>query len=389
MPELNTVSTVPSTLWRPSTGAIYQQYNHIVERVTKRKIGGGGHYGFPDFPSRSDVGGPVTLQTTTYKRTPTKSAVWNRTNNPAQHRYTGVFLAGLSEYGLGTIQDGTAWGAEAYNKLKPTKPTFEALNFLAELRELPRMLQQRFYFNNLHELGDYTLALQFGWLSLLRDTRNLVNLQRNTEKRLRWLLEHNGKPVRRKKTIYEAMSTPVVTKGVGYYLTPSLETYYFNGPQTGDGIEWFSDKIWASARFRYWLPGGPRDIRWTQKMMRRLHGLRPTPSVVYNAMPWTWLIDYFANVGDVIENLDGGVADRLAADYFYVMREQHWHKENFVSGGLYDEDYRVIPVTAKSSCDAINKTRIKGDPFGINTNQDSLSSMQKAIIGALGLSRLR
>jgi hypothetical protein len=53
-----------------------------------------------------------------------------------------------------------------------------------------------------------------------------------------------------------------------------------------------------------------------------MFGFQPTPSLIYNLTPWTWLIDYFTNLGDLYDNLSRGVEDRLIAEYFYLMHER-------------------------------------------------------------------
>jgi hypothetical protein len=124
-------------------------------------------------------------------------------------------------------------------------------------------------------------------------------------------------------------------------------------------------------------------------MLFRLYGLRPTPSVIYNAIPWSWLIDWFSNAGDIIENLEVGVADRLAADYMYMMRENWGHVERFSTARIYRENGIIADITSTSQRLLSVKTRVLGDPFGFNTSANNLTGMQLSILGALGLSRLR
>lgn len=365
------------------------RYNTIMTEVSTL-TDGGGHWGYPDFPPNRDCGGPFikTGIRTTFGATESIDA-WR--GGPLKQHYSGCFRAQVSGI-AGTISsvDGTAWGVEAYSRMKPTKPSFQALNSLYELREVPAMLKQRFHFNDLKSLGDFHLALQFGWLALLRDCRNLYNAQQRMEKRLAWLLRHNGRPVR---TRVDLMGSQVDNAPVSgeYYgnLYPILVTQYYRRVPTHVEQTWTTDKVWASAQFRYWLPPGPRGIVWRTKMKAALFGLNPSPSVVWNAMPWTWLSDWFVNVGGLLENLDVGVANRLAADYYYVMREICWHRRRDSVGHFKDNAGRDLTVSGSALYEKFRKTRLHGDPFGLNTNQASLSGMQLSILGALGLSKVR
>lgn len=290
-----------------------------------------------------------------------------------------------------TTPDLGNWGATAFARMKPTKPSFAGINAAYELRELPRMLKARFT-PDLKGASNYWLALQFGWKPLLRDVRELCSLQREAQKRLKQLLRDNGRPVRRRISLAETSDTSIISEGTvfgGTGLKPILDTRFFSGNDFRSVRETTSGEVWASARFRYWLPGGPRDIAWRRRMLAAIYGLYPTPSVVYNMVPWSWLVDWFTNLGDVIENMDAGVADRLAADYCYIMSTMRRIQTisqivNYYNG----QGAATSSIALSSQRGVIIKERLKGDPFGFGTKESSLSGMQLSILGALGVSRL-
>jgi hypothetical protein len=274
--------------------------------------------------------------------------------------------------------------------MKPTKPSFSGLNALYELKDIPSMLRQRLTHNHLKDIGSYYLALKFGWEPLLNDIRNFVRTQRNAQKRIKQLLRDNGKPVRRGIVLHED-STSTYAEGQSYgALRPTINTGFYQGyTPTFKSTFTHTERIWARGRFRYWLPGGPRDVVWTRKMLARIFGFQPSPAVVWNAMPWTWLIDWFADVGSMLENMDAGVADRLAADYCYIMRELTDHGTRETRGYFRRaSNGEYFYVTANGSATATLKCREPGSPFGWNIPEGSLSGMQLSILGALGLSRL-
>lgn len=354
-------------------------------------LGRDGHYGYPHFGDRKNVGGPFFLNGTNTNYGYTSSEMFWR-GGATNASYTGRLYVEPTAFGIWTASEsdsGLGWGAEAYKKMKPAKPEFNALNAAYELRELPALIRQRYLSSGLRGIGSYYLALKFGWEPLLSDTRKMIDLQRHYQKVLRQLLRDNGRPVRRGITLRETMSTPTVTGGTSYSVfKPILVTQYYAEPPKYRQTVYETDKIWARARFRYWLPGGPKDMVWQLKMLARIYGARPSPAVVYNAIPWTWLIDWFTNLGDVVDNLDAGVADRLAADYCYVMRTKKTIREVEASGKFRRKDGSQFSVSASSTAEAFIKTRHRGDPFGFGENRNDLSPTQLAILGALGLSRI-
>jgi hypothetical protein len=319
-----------------------------------------------------------------------------------QQSYKGFFIADIPHTGawFGNFPP-DAWGAQAYAKLKPTKPVMNLANSIFELKDIPRMLKNiinikeavksyRSFKAGARTSGSSYLEYKFGWEQLYRDVRRLCDAQRKAQKKLDWLLRNEGKPV------------PVETKPLldsddivedfaisGYgLLQPVLATQFYKYEPRGRRLTHNTEKVWAKGRFRWWLPPGPRNIDWTKKMMQSLYGTDITPSVVYNAIPWTWLFDWFSHFGDMVENLESGVAERVVADYWYLMRRKEWTITNNVTGWFVDKNLNEIQVHASSSSSAFVKARVKGDPFGFGTSNNSLDPGQIAILGALGLSRL-
>jgi hypothetical protein len=353
-----------------------------------------GHWGYPDFPPDRDCGGNFGLQGLKKVNPWIKIPKIIRPGAPYKETYEGYVTPDLDILGFvggGWLADPSSWGASAYNRMRPDKPSFQGLNALYELKDVPGMLKQRFT-PDLRGAGNYWLALKFGWEPLLRDCRNLVTTQMGAQDRLKQLIRDNGRPVRRKIMLEDVILSQgykdVYTYPVaGMY--PILPTQFYVGQSVTKLNLYDYRRTWASAQFRYWLPEGPRDIVWTARMLGRIFGLNPTPSVVYNAMPWSWLVDWFTSAGDVVANMSAGVADRLAADYYYLMQERGAYSERESQCTFMREaDMQPITVSGKASENWYHKRRVRGDPFGLNTSPNNLSGMQLSILGALGLSRL-
>nr|UJQ85860.1 MAG: hypothetical protein 1 [Leviviridae sp.] len=371
------------------------QTSMTKSNISTFTLGYHGNYGWPDVGDRKNVGHSAiwSCEAQEYGVAPLDRPIRGSGTSYRNHRYEGGVAINPSLFSFPSIPNidftGEAWGATAYSKMKPTQPDFSALNSIYELREIPGMLKQRFNYKDLKSISNYWLALQFGWRPLLNDVRNFVTLQRSAQQRLKQLLRDNGRPVRRRLDIHDLTSDPVFTIGSDYHsLNPTFVTQFYQRMTTFRYTSTIRDHCWASARFRFWLPGGPRDIHWKRRMLARIYGLTPSPSVIYNAIPWSWLVDWFTNLGDLIENLDGGVADRLASDYFYIMRT--WEKKvvKDATGFYLSVDGEPVSATASAHRTRTRKSRLIGNPFGFAPSQVPLSAMQWSILGALGLSRL-
>jgi hypothetical protein len=374
-----------------------QEYYHSFEDNSDLFWGGVGHYGYPDFPGASDIGGDFGL---TYNRVENGAAGIGTIQGGTvfgEYRYDGsIYIQTPNEWvtsAATSADNASGQGATAYSKMKPDKPSMNGLNAIYELKDLPGMLKQRFHAKNLHEIGDYYLAEKFGWGALLSDVCNFVITQRKAQDRLKQLLRDEGRPVKRKITLNDSTAINWEDHGTdtyGTFVGPHFVSYFYAKPGIWRNTLSRVDKTWASARFRYWLPGGPRDIAWTNDMLGKIFGLKPTPATVYRAIPWTWLAEWFTNVGDMIDNLETSLVDRLAADYFYCMRKvedvyEFTHTPFFFRVNTLEH----VSVTVSGRRTRGVKTRLRGDPFGWGTNPNALNGTQLSILGALGLSRLR
>ena len=371
------------TVFAPKTytNASYEYVDEVID-------GWNGNYGYPDFPPGKNVGQPFYAR---HRKTDfflSPSLKIRATNPYSNYRYEGRVL-GYYPFSWATVGDypPDPFGAEAYSRMKPTKPVFNGLNSLAELRDFPSLFQARL--QHFKDLGGLYLNGQYGWLATLNDLKKFIHTQQRVQQRLEQLLRDNGRAVRRKITLRDDMVVTSETSGDlwGYHLPGDLVNYFYRAPPAHRTKVYDKDKIWASAQFRYFLPPAPKGVVYKDFLLKRLYGNQLTPSVIYNAFPWSWLVDWFASVGSLIENLEAGIADRCAAEYFYVMREFSRTQESERIFSFWGMNYEAIQVSGPSTQSAISRRRVKGSPFGIGIDFSHLNLMQLAILGALGLSK--
>lgn len=304
-------------------------------------------------------------------------------------------------------------GASSLAAMNPAKPDFSAASSLYELRELPSQLQQatrgvieamkdayqrkfsdkRRHISSHSKTAQWHLALTFGWLPILSDIRNFLEARKNLDKRLRQVIRDEGRPVRRFHLIREDVRMDydyTYYHGTPYnpHLSPSLPVYAYadSGGSTTRVTQQSAERTWAVAQWRYFLPPGPRDGKWTRNMRRRIMGGRITPSALYAVLPWSWLVDYFTDVGNFIEATDNGIADLLYYDYCYVMQTSqvvnHVYATQYMRGVDGPEEVQAHYTSRQGF-----KARSPGSVFGFRLQAD-LSARQLGVLGALGFSRL-
>jgi hypothetical protein len=310
--------------------------------------------------------------------------------------YHGCFTAPVpitpSPFSLSDLE---GYGPEMWDRMKPDRPLMPLANAFYELKDLPGMLKQRFEFNNLKDIADFNLGVSFGWLPLLSDIRNFVQKHRGLQKSLAHLLRNNGRPVRRRIPLdnnhseddYDVLDTH--TESPPGFSNPTLVSQGYGSEFSITTSSRFKKRIWAAGQFRYWLPdqGSLTDSQYQTMLIRRLFGLTPTPLYIYRAMPWSWLLDWFSNVGNNISNMNLQVVERLICDYAFVMRSVELAAECHVSGPIHIGQGRYQTVTATTTNSRIVKERVGASPFGFQIDEGSLSPFQLSILASLGAQR--
>ncbi len=271
----------------------------------------------------------------------------------------------------------------------PTNPVVDGSVGLAELfREgIPSMigsslLKSRVGF--LRGLGSEYLNFEFGWKPLVSDVKNAAKAIVESETILRQLARDSGKNVRRRRHIPSIKEAEVVTNARSY-------------PRATDNNRYF-DTSWARVSDNYqrdtWFsgcytwhydPGSLNQVSEIATKARLLYGIQLTPEVMWNLAPWSWLVDWFANVGPLLHNVSAFQNDQLVLRYGYVM-DRHQRSISVLSNAsrvngnslpeMYNERYQVDW-----------KRRVQATPYGFGVASSSFTIRQWAILAALGITR--
>lgn len=308
--------------------------------------------------------------------------------------------------------DANAFGATGWKRARPGNPVAGVAQLVGETKDflpsLPKKLygalntllqrKQQAKQNGAGKLGDAYLNVQFGWLPLLSDIRKMYELSQTIDKRLAEIVRQNGKGIHRRRLIRDSTQTTIINEW-RHATQPFMWWQGYAPPQWVGGTSRMdetltvTDKIWFVGKFRYYIP----DIgssEWTKRTTRALYGANITPEVAWNLLPWSWLIDWFGNIGDVMSNMSSNAVDNLTADYAYIMRTQEtrydmegattWNQLGSPTGASWIPAGRV---QKRGWSTTTTKTRVGASPFGFGLTFDGLSTYQLGIAAALGISR--
>lgn len=330
--------------------------------------------------------------------------------------YTSHGLPGQSSV---MIPDVSTLGPSAYNKLKPQLEQAGAAQFLAEMRDVPRMLKQTsaFFHDAWKSAGgsgqqpfmspkraskDF-LNVQFGWMPFISDMRKLSSAYNMSKEHIARITRNNDRWIKRSRVISDLTSTtflsaannvsafhPVLGETIGKMmaLRPGIGGVPARS-YTSVMSEDFTH-IWSEGKFKYYRPefdSSLPDYESGYNAARRqmtLYGANINPSVLYKITPWSWLVDWFSNVGDNIDNANSWANDGSVAKYLYVMA----HSTRVITQTTVFHYWEGKDVTCKWIRNFESKQRVEAGPYGLGWSQGSLSPRQLAILGALAISRL-
>ncbi len=273
------------------------------------------------------------------------------------------------------------YGATAISLCAPRSPLADASSTIGELKDgLPHIPTPT------GNIGGEYLNIVFGIQPIASELSAYYSSWRNAEKLLDQLEKDSGKWIRRGFKFDPIRVSASDTFGTAFTSVHSNNVPYADNYATVARTrrEVMETRIWFSGAFTYHLP----KSGWRRKLeeLDYLYGFKPGVDTAWELMPWSWMVDWYSNVGDVLHNVNAFTADGLVMPYGYIMVTQRrtvsfdWTAYSPINGVN-----QIIP----QSCAVTYTTmqRRPANPFGFGLSFDALSGRQLAILAALGISR--
>lgn len=242
-------------------------------------------------------------------------------------------------------------------------------------------------------VGDGSLMLQFGVEPLVRDFADIMFAVSTAAQRIEQWYRDSGRQVRRSWRLppITSVSTSVLTGGPAMPPITSgggglqVARTGFSGPVTLD--QSIRQDIWFSGAYMYYATVGETVLEKIMQAGREadlILGGKFTYETLWELAPWSWLIDWKANIGDAISNMTRFSADKLVLRYGYLMRTTSVTNTYTAKGmSFYDRD----PGPLLSQFSVVQKERYRATPYGFGIDPGSFSSNQWQILAMLGLSK--
>lgn len=237
------------------------------------------------------------------------------------------------------------------------------------------------------------LSFHFGWKQLYKDITDLLEQPKKFTKKMNFLIARNGKP-----TTYRSTKKFLS----GYSGDSGFEHYPFNiegNYRLGHNVQRESElRLVINATFDFPDVSGPS---FRQREFLRQLGVFPTPTDLYNLVPWSWLIDWFSGLGNYVEMIDIINSDPTLVNWGMITCETKGELDTT----LYSETSCSSSVTAngvtttrnfqvpwrhtsKLSFECQIRKDVSTSLVRKTSDPTSLSAFQKSIIGALLAQRI-
>jgi len=268
-------------------------------------------------------------------------------------------------------------------------------------------------------LGSDYLNYMFGITPVVKDIDSLVRILRKSASIIDTWKKNDGRQVRRRrawtlpdqltaynKTLSTQLSVAAIvpTSASNHAAMPTNLSSFENWTGSIESNTVTSTQYSFSSTFEYQLdqliPEYPEPIRSLMfggysneaivdaLLLMRQFGLDPksinSPSTYWNVLPYTWLLDWFVNTGDLMSSITAFQTQGLKLTYGYMSAHQ-------VS--RFSADYRFTAASSvyEGSVSITSKRdrRIRATPYGFGTTFTGLNSVQLSLLAALATSRKR
>lgn len=317
------------------------------------------------------------------------STFWNCTSFPAITNSSFPWLGSTS-----TGPSDNAALAEGLAKTNPNRPVVDLPILLFELRDLPRMLQDwggqiaktRMMVRSRGSSVDVKyisrrsasnfLSWEFAIKPFLSDLAKMLDFQAHVDKRVNALKKLGSGATVRSATVWQDVGIPSSTVNQ-HVTTLSSEFNRVNYVRRTERKRWVSTK---------WKPLSPlpdTDAELRKLAVRLVFGLDISFATLWEAMPWSWLIDWFTNVGDIVNGARNTIP--VSHSGTCIMRYSRTHIEIL---GFTEKDVGCTYVVTPSPSSNEQKVRVLAPSVALpEFSLPFLDGRQLSILSALAVSK--
>jgi hypothetical protein len=286
--------------------------------------------------------------------------------------------------------------AEGLAKTNPNKPAIDLPVFVFELRDLPglvrdagatllktkQLVRHGASVRDVKSLPRGTasgyLAWEFGVKPMIDDVVRMLDFQAIVDKRVHALNNLKSGATVRSATVWQddgVLQPEILSYTSALYNDTNRLAYQL----VTERRKWVSTK-WTSL---VPLPDTDEDLR--RLAVRLAFGLDISFATLWQAMPWSWLIDWFSNVGDIVDSARNTIPVSHTGSCIMTHSRTYLKKWRWVSRPSGAATYLQFPNFVNEHKVRIPAPSVALPEFGL----PFLNGRQLSILSAIGAQRVR
>lgn len=261
-------------------------------------------------------------------------------------------------------------------RTNPSKPDIDLPVFILELRDVPHTL--KFLYEKgasfARKAANGNLAYQFGVKPLVSDLLTLFDLSARIEARKKSLVKMAG---------FEGMRRRIHLDNRSFSYDPYI-IGSFSGGYYGRIQAEADSRVWGVQRY-YATPSTLSMLSYENidtTALRLTLGLNPSLSQVWELLPWSWLIDYFSNIGDLVA-AQRNYLDMVPGTSWIMWETTSRAKMSLIKPDRNDPDDMRYPVFSNASL--IRRERYGSEGALLSVELPILTEVQSSILLSLSI----
>lgn len=307
------------------------------------------------------------------------------TDWPGSNLWTGTMpISHLSV----SSQTNSYYASTVLSRTNPSRSSVNALVNAIELRELPGLIKDTYSyrlsnllrsgalkgFRFLPKAAKLNLLVQFGILPLLGDLSTLTQFQSLVDARMREIDRLRTRGLRR---------TVDCDTNSAHYFDGNYITFSASGTNNivrSNLTRVTTLTVRGHVRWHVSFGFPQSDDEMRRRVTKAVAGLDVNPSTIYELIPWTWLIDYFTNLGNIVKAVD----NTIGAHHGQVMIMRNTRTECTIDNTR--QGSTTLSVSPGRST-IETKSRVSASP-SLSASLDLLTPGQMSILGSLSVLKL-
>lgn len=273
----------------------------------------------------------------------------------------------------------------------PSAAAFDAAVFAAELRDVPGLLRSAGDRMSKFGANEY-LKYQYGWVPLASDMKKMLHAYDNLAKRLknveRLATSHSVK--RRSRVAEDSSFGTNYSDNHPHYLRSVHEWRYVT--RRWAVVEWIPHK--AKNILSDVLPL-TRNLTPLNRAKQALYGGVVDGSTLWEAMPWSWLLDWGSNASEYLKAKRNIVGAEVGYNSCLMSSTSYQRQSQFVLGDVpvgVNATFRNLESGIGYEVEKTKSRRVGMKPTIVAADALDLigkSAFKQSILGALAVQRLR